>query len=149
MVNKQIEELTVTSAIVDPGGTEHTGTISGGGGNAFSHSGVIDAQSDAVLYVTEIADAGSFSVDAFTASRADVTPLPLNSSLAIATFDGSGNSSVVGSIQDFDGSRQFIDESDDLSYVNSSGSTEIIGVLFINNTNNQIDLYASGSVTIT
>lgn len=149
MVNAQFDEVTVTTELTDPNGNTYTGTIGSdsSGGSAWNHSGAVSGQNDVAVYLTELADTGSITIDTYSGVRADITPLPSNTSLQLVTFDGSGSTTVRDTIQNFDGSTMRVTVDSDSSYTNSSGGSQYVGVIFTNNTNSTIDLFTSGGVS--
>lgn len=150
MVDKTIEELRVTDAITDPGGTTHTDTISSGGGSGTSwgHSGSVAPSSRVMLYSTDVTDGSDVSASTVTAINSDGSPLVSNVTVDMGTIDESGSISVTNTLITGDGSTQYINESVDATYTNDSGGVETIAITVHNNNSDSIGIFTSGVVEV-
>lgn len=147
MVSKFYHELEAGDVFVDPGGTVHTGTISGGGGSGgvgWSHNGVVSAQTDLILSVAFLNDGEEFGPSTVSAIGADGLALPSDTSVEVGELDSAGsfNSDVI--LVTGDGISRYIDSPNSDVMVNTSGSDMVGAVMFRNTRNEQVGVFTEG-----
>lgn len=150
MVDKVLNEITALDSFTDPGGVTHTGAISSSGGDnsgvIWNHNGSVTAQSDLILYLTEVSDGGSLSPSTVTVVGADGLALPTNTTLDLGVIDSGGEFTSQVTLAVGDGSTRYIEITTDDAYDNSSGSSTVGAVMFRNQRDSSVGVFTQGTL---
>lgn len=150
MVNKYYDAIEAGETFTDPGGTVHTGSISGDGGGtsgaSWSHSGELNAQSDVILYIDHVDDGVSFGPTSVTAIDAHGMALPSNTSMMVGWLDSAGSFSQGNTIISGDGSSRYVQQEVSTTWTNETGSPRTSAIIFRNNRDERVNVFTHGGI---